>query len=499
MNTEELVKDINDRLAAIGESVSETRINSMIQIYLDGLTTDTNSAFMRKMRFGGSYAPLVGSKFSRFGLGLEDIEFLYDIQRALQGQHKPGGGVYNGPSEDLTAAFNTLSEAMYMPEQKVREIDRKALDDMWPRVPKAFRTQREYNRVLDAINGRTADSGSAGAMDTADSGYGSSLVGAQYVRDLWDAARAESRVFALLDTFEMTDPTAYIPVEADLPEMILLSENTVRDPSEYSPRKTGSNRVTVTASKFGIYQIWSTEMEEDSLIPFIPYLRRQAQLSLAHYLDSLVLNGDTTNSASNINTSSDPDDSKHFLAFDGIRHVGLVDNTGNQKSLGGALTFDALLAARARMLDAATYLMDWGHPTRPEDLVYVAEPTTADAAALLDEVITVDKFGSNATVLTGQLARVGPHPLISSIALSKALATGFVHASTGNDYGVVVPFNRRGFKVGWRRRVEMRALYEPGTDQTKMLYRLRLGFGRYSPSGAASGIEAADIIFNISL
>lgn len=497
---ETLVQDINNRLNSIGESVSEARIQQIVGDYLNNLQDDHD--FVRKMRFGanGGEQRLIGSKFWRHGLTMPDVEFLYDIQEALYGMKRPDGGVYPGPSEELRNAFGAISEAVYMPEEKVQEIDKRALDNLWPRVPKPFRTPQEYNRVLDTIYGRTSDSGSTGAMDTSDSGYGSSLVGAQYVRDLWEAARMESRVFALLDSFEMSDPTAYVPVEADLPEMLLLSENTIRDPSEYTPKKTGSNRVTVTANKFGIYQIWSSEMEEDSLIPFVPYLRRQVQISLAHYLDSLVLNGDTTTGGAQLNTSSDPAGTgKHYLAFDGIRHIGLVDNTANQKDMAGAaITFDALLGVRARMMDA-TYLMDWGHPTRPEDLVFVGEPTTVDAIALLDEVITVDKMGAGATVLTGQQARVGPHPLISSMALGKTLATGYIHASTGNNFGVVVVFNRRGFKVGWRRRVQTRMLYEPGTDQIKMLHSLRLGFGRYSPTGAASGIECADIIFDIGL
>ena len=69
MNTDELVKDISDRLTAIGESVSETRINTMVQTYLDGLLADEK--FVRKMRFGGNGEQrLVGSKFSRYNLDL---------------------------------------------------------------------------------------------------------------------------------------------------------------------------------------------------------------------------------------------------------------------------------------------------------------------------------------------------------------------------------------------------------------------------------------------
>ncbi len=39
----------------------------------------------------------------------------------------------------------------------------------------------------------------------------------------------------------------------------------------------------------------------------------------------------------------------------------------------------------------------------------------------------------------------------------------------------------------------------PETDQTRIVYSLRLGLGRYSPTGAASGIEAADVLYNISV
>jgi len=250
-----------------------------------------------------------------------------------------------------------------------------------------------------------------------------------------------------------------------------------------------------------IHQMWSGEMEEDAILPFIPFLRRQAQLAIAYYADSLVLNGDTTNAAiGNINLDDgDPADTKHYLAFDGLRHVGLVDNTANQKDMGGAITYAALLGARARMVDM-TNRFDWGHPTDPEDLVYVADVETADKIALLDEVITVDKMGPNATVLTGQQARIARHPLIASMAVPKTEADGKVSTIPANNVkGQVVVFNRRGFKVGWRRRVKLEAERLPATDQSRIVYSLRIGFGRYSATGAASGIEAADVIYNITL
>lgn len=72
-----------------------------------------------------------GSKYGRMGLGTSDIEFLHDLQTAFQ---ESGRG--NGPSEELTRTFKSVSAATR-------------------------------------------------AMDTQESGFGQQLVGAQYVGDLW--------------------------------------------------------------------------------------------------------------------------------------------------------------------------------------------------------------------------------------------------------------------------------------------------------------------------
>lgn len=495
---EQVMQDIAERLAAIGEAVSEERIRGIVQGYLDDVLANPGHELSRKMRFGGGERKLAGSKFARWGLNVADVEFLHDLMEAGQ----RAGMNRSGPSEELRSAFADISEAVYLPEDEVRRIDQRAIDNAFPRIPAAWLTGTDRELQARGQWWRTqAYAAAQRAMDTAESGYGAQLIGAQYVGDLWEGARSDSRVFNLLNTFEMTDPTAYLPVEADLPEMLWVSESAANNSSAYATVKSGSNRVAVSAKKFVIHQMWSGEMEEDSIIPFVPFLRRQAMLALAHYADSLVLNGDTTNAATgNINLDdADPADTKHYLAVDGIRHVGLVDNTGNQKDCASGLTYDELKYAQSRMIDR-TYLMDWGHPTRPEDLVYVAEPATADKIAMLDEVVTVDKFGASATVLTGQVARIGQHPLISSIAMPLTEADGKVsNTGANNTKGQVVVFNRRGLVVGWRRRVKLETERIPASDQWRMVYSLRLGLGRFSPTGAASGIEWADVLYNITL
>ncbi len=502
---EALTQDIATRFDALGKVVSEENLRRLIADNFQQVVADP--AFVRKMRFGaGGDTALMGTKYYRWGLTLEDVEWLYDFQSALRGQARKGGGVYGGPSDTLEKTFRALSEAYYLPDDKIREIDQRALDDLFPRLPLSWFHGTDLDLAKRGAFEQTgAYQRAKRAMDTAESGFGQQLVGAQYINSLWDAARYESVIFALLDTFEMTAPTAYLPVEVDIPELLFVAENTASNSSEYSTVKTGSQRVQVDAKKFVIHQMWSGEMEEDSIIPFVPFLRRQQGFSLAYYSDSLVLNGDNTNAATgNINSDdADPADTKHYLAFDGIRHAALVDNTANKVDQNGAITFETALNLRQKMKDTSNMVnVHWGKPTNPDDVVYVGEDTTTDKLAFLDEVITADKYQQNATVFNGEIARLGRYRLLTSMAIPLTDTDGkytTTSPATNDTKGQLLTFNRRAFKVGWRRRVQTEVERLPARDQTRIVTSLRMGFGRFTPTGAASGIEAAAVMYNITL
>lgn len=483
MTLELLAETIGQRMTALGEQVSEARIAAMIKAQFDALTND--ESFVRKMRFGAGAgdARLAGSKFARWGLDMGDVEFLYDIMHAERVRR--GAAV----SEELENLFKAYSDAVYIPQEQIRAMDRQAIDNLFPRVHKGNRA--EYEAAMRA-------------MDTAESGYGSQLVGVQYVADLWEAARGEARVGNLIGSFEMTAPTAYLPVEVDFPAMSFVAENTDADATYQTPYatvKTGSQRVTVTAKKFVIRQMWSGEMEEDSIIPYIPFLRRQTQLSLAYHQDALLLNGDTT-ATNGINAHDTVLGATNFtVALDGVRHAGLVDNTGNSASAANApISLELFNAIYPRLIDA-TYMHDWGNPNNPADLVHIVDPYVGNAMNLIDEFRTMQNAGNQASIFTGQVAKVFNHPVISSIALKKSSTDGTIDADTAADnlYGQVVTFNRNAYKWGWRRRIQVETVRKPETDQTSIISSLRLGLGRFSPTGAASGIEHSDVLYYINI
>jgi len=496
-----ILRDINARMESIGKVVEPAALEAMVRGALDKLLENPSEDLKRKMRFGRSNdTKIVGTKYARHGLDISDIEWLYDIQTTLAGQRKAGGGIHEGPSEELSNTFRAVSDAYYLSDAQVKEMDRRAIDDMFPRIPVSWFNDEDKQHARD---GKFELTGAyKRAMDTATAGEGQEFVGAGYIRDMWTVARNDSRIFSLLQTFEMTDPTMFLPFEIDIPEMMFVSEATSDSQSDYSAVTLGSKRTQVDAKKFIIHQYWSGEMDEDSLIPFVPYLREQANKSLAFYSDHTVLNGDTV-AAGTGNINSDdaaPAATKAYLAFNGIRKAGLIDNTANAVAPAGAsLTFDDLINLRGLMIDSTRYV-NWGKPVDPNDLVYVTDSATADKIALLSEMKTVDKYGQGATILTGEQGKIGRHPLIETMTLGLFDADGkytTTSPSTNNTKGSVTAFNRNGVKVGWRRRVKVETERLPGRDQTRMIYSLRMGMGRYTPTGAVGGQEWAAVLYNI--
>jgi HK97 family phage major capsid protein len=450
-DVEKLLGELVAKVEARGSSL-EGRIGEIETVM------KANPGLARKIAFTGD-ANTAGSKFA--GMPSGDVQMLHDIMKSAR--HQTG----IGPSEELTNAVEAVSK---------RYI--KAYPASLGAVPFTKATQNE---------------GAAG--------FGQELVGVQYVSELWDAARQDSRVFGLLDTFEMIHPSAFLPVVADLPEPILSGENTTENSFLAGTGRVGSNRVSVTAKKMLINQIWTYELEEDAIIPFLPFIRAQVAASLAFFSDSVILNGDTTNAATgNINSDdADPADDKFFLAFDGLRHIGLVDNTANQTNAAGAISLAQLAGLKGKMIDS-TNKIDWGHPVRSQDVIYVCDPQTADAIAQLDQVVTVDKFGPQAGVLVGQVGNVLGCPIISTMAMGLTEADGKISATAANNTkGQLIAFNRNAFKVGIRKAVTLELERMPGMQQSRLVACFRLGFGRYAPSGSASSIEASAVLFNITL
>lgn len=348
--------------------------------------------------------------------------------------------------------------------------------------------------------GRERDGSLMRAMDAQETGYGLELIGAQYVRDMWAAARNLDSLAGDIRVLPMAAPTVYVPIDGNIPEMLFVGESTSSSATAYTTSKTASNRVSMTAKKFTIQQIWSGELDEDSIIAFTPFLRQMLNMSAALHLGSAYLNGDETNAGTgNINLDdANPADTKHYLAWDGIRHYWLVDATGQGKDMGNlAIDPREINVARGKLnggdddVDNLIKNINWG--LNPRDLRLVCDWDTYMALLDTDKVTTVDKYGAGATILTGELGSLYGIPIISPSYATKTEADGKCSdTEASNTRGQITIFNPNGFLGGVRREVQLFFDRIQRTDQFLFELYTRRAFTRFGGNVAAG-------IYNIAL
>lgn len=193
---------------------------------------------------------------------------------------------------------------------------------------------------------------------------------------------------------------------------------------------------------------WSYDLTEDGAMAIMPSLRSDLARSAAEQMDAFVLNADSTDAGTgniNLNDANPPDDSYYLsLGQDGIRHFFLVDHAGQGVDINTTLT-DALLRAAIGRLGKYGAMVD--------RLRMVTNPETYVLSMLgLSNVVTVDKFGPTATVLTGQLASYGGVPVIVSESMLLAGDDGKLVASgASNDEGTIAIYHKDMWKTGFRR------------------------------------------------
>lgn len=339
------------------------------------------------------------------------------------------------------------------------------------------------------------------AMDTAETGYGLELIGTAYESSMWMAARNRDPLLNLVQEVEVRENSQIVPIDGALPEMHLVGENTDSTVgTKYTTSKTGSNKVTQTPKKFTIQELWSGELGEDSIVPWIPFLRGQLTESFRLHLASAYYNGDTTNAGTgNINLDdANPADTKHYLAWDGIRHKWLVDTTTQGADAGGAVTLELITEARSRLngagndVDGGLSNVDWS--AEVSDLLLICDRSTYfDMVHRFDEVVTLERYGPGATILTGELARIGGMRIISPAYASKTEADGKASdTASSNTKGQISIVNTRGLLGGVRRGVEFYLDRVQGRDQYLLEMYTRRSFNTFSTTVAAG-------IYNITV
>ncbi len=323
------------------------------------------------------------------------------------------------------------------------------------------------------------------AMDTAEVGGGFELVPTSFSPDVINQVRLDLKVTSIFPHIYMPAPTYKLPVEVNPPLAYIIPENTGDTGQTSIPASNvGTGQVTFNAVSIGTMVRVSKELDQDSIAPIVPLIQRNLLRSLAVGFENAALNGDISGTHQDSDVAASNAQEK---AFPGLRRMALI-NGWKIDNGGGAISLSKLRAVRA-MLGI--------YSVNPDDLVLIVGPKTYVQMLNIPEAVTMDKYGPQATVMTGELMKLDGMPVIVSPFMRETLNASGVFDNTTVNRGTAVIAHKGGFLIGDRQMIELDQDNTPKElRQIKLLADMRVDF---KPAFNVVTQPTVGILYNIGL
>lgn len=330
-----------------------------------------------------------------------------------------------------------------MPPEVVKEMDNVVLLSKILRRP--ANTLKAWNRFT-RVSGDFKK-----ALDTLDAGSGAEWVPTEFSTQLLERVRLQTQVAALFPEIPMPSNPYELPFELGDFDTFVLAEQTEDTGQAKVPigETDTTGKTTLTAKNHSSRILVSKEVEEDSIVPMLPYLQRKLVQALAWGREDFILNGDTAGTHEDSDTAAA--NARHRNKF----YLGLraaANDNAYKTDLGGA-SFTA-----ANVLNLFGSMEAYG--ADPNQTVLITGLKGMIKLALLPEVITVDKFGPNATVLKGQLGNFLGRPIIVSEKVRQNLNATGVHDGVTTNKTVIYAVHTNGWALGRRKGAQVQVLSE---------------------------------------
>jgi len=302
-------------------------------------------------------------------------------------------------------------------------------------------------------------------------GYGSDWIPTGFSADLVNRVYLELKVASLFPRIPMPNDPYKFPVKSAGASVYKLGESQTDPESATLIQSTavGTTNVTLASKKIGCRVNFSEELNEDSIIPILPMLKEDIAVSMAQGIENALINGDnsTTPQDSNIIAGSN----NVLTSWVGLRKA---VNSGAKVSIAtfNADNFRAIRKAMGK------------YGVNPNNLAIVCGISGyIQLLGLKDSannplVTTLEKYGPNATIVTGELAKIDGMPVIVSEFVPENLNATGVYDGTTTNTTVILLVYRNGWIIGDRRAFTLKTWENIQTDQTVLVATQRLDFER---------------------
>jgi hypothetical protein len=316
------------------------------------------------------------------------------------------------------------------------------------------------------------------ALDTAASGGGTEWVPTSFTGRLWEMVRIQGQVVPLFPVMAMPSQVYTPPIQLGRIKSYMHNEQTGDTGQTKMPVGDGSTltgKLTLTAKGHAARVLVSKEVEEESIVPMLPWLQSQIVLALAEGREDAVINGDTAGTQDTDDSAADG----HNRMWNGLRYLAL------NNSLGFDLATLTLTNIRKNLRAA---MGKYG--VNPADMAYICDLRSYINMIDLDVVTTLEKMGPNATVIKGQLGAIdGSAVIVSEWARNSLNASGVYDGVTTTKGGLLL-VNKNGYVVGERRQASVQILRElyAESDQDAVITKERVAFSPTYPVASNSTV-----------
>ncbi len=257
------------------------------------------------------------------------------------------------------------------------------------------------------------------------------------------------------------------------------------------------DKLTLTAIDLAVEVLTSKHLEEDSIVPILPFLRSEIVKTLARGVENAGINGDTTATHQDTDTHA-IGATDHRRAWLGYRKLALANGYSLDMANGGnAFDFETFMKVRAK---------HGKYGINPADLFWILSLQGYFKALSLKDaagnpvVTTIDKLGSRATAITGVLGVLaGSEIAVSEFQRDDINASGVNGAvSADNIKTSILSVQKSGFVFGDRRDARIQLLGEiyAEAQQDALLSVIRKAFAPLRPIASNAAVA---IGYNVAL
>lgn len=327
------------------------------------------------------------------------------------------------------------------------------------------------------------------AMDTQTSAEGAEWLPTAFSANMIEQIRFSTEIVQLFPvvTIPRAAGSIKLPKAGADPTVKWVAEETADTGTKFPVSTPGTGNVELVPKKFVVRVLFSTESEEDLILPVLDYIRNQKIIpTIAEAMEDAALNGDATGGHVDADVTASDDVRK---AYDGLRNS---VQAANDVDAGNIDPSNA--GFNAKFLAAAAAMGKYGQNRRK--LFSVFGNNSSWAILNNASVVTVEKYGQGAAILTGEIGRFMGIPIVVSGKVRESLnASGVYDGVTTNRTHVMI-CHKDAFAVGLKRDLTIKAsdLLYMETDQTVVVATLRKAFKFLYGTDAA-----INNIFNVAL